>query len=556
MDQQKRLSFALLFSLLFAFIYLKLIYEPKYTTPVKKDSAVVQSSQAPIPSSTSTGTTSSSNPTQANEVQGTLPKASLTELESSGTIKVINQFYEAVISKKGGKLVSLKLLKYNTHLKNPEHVDLVDSIHNLFPLTLTNGKEDDSLVDYKIESTDGIITNDQLIVGESQNSSLVLSGNINNTTVKKSFKFYGDRYDFDLKAEGLDSINLPFKLHPEEKLDHYNPRNLMALNDKNKIIHSLENALKFESQPVAWIGFGDKYFFSGIISNNETADAVLTTTVEDANVTLKNKTNSYKLYFGPKNKPDLIITGFNLYRAIDLGFFAIIADPILSLLTLFYTFIHNYGLAVILVTLVIKLLLLPLTATSFKSMKAMQSIQPEMNALKEKIKDQTVLQQEILKLYQKNGVNPLGGCLPMLLQLPIFFGLLSAFQNSLALRHANFALWIKDLSAPESLHVFGMPFPVLTLLFAGSIYLQQLSMPSANIDPMQKKMMLFMPLIFIVMMFIYPVPSALILYYLVSNLISFVQQKLLRDGQTGSAFKATILASIGIFLAGFLVTLI
>ena len=117
-------------------------------------------------------------------------------------------------------------------------------------------------------------------------------------------------------------------------------------------------------------------------------------------------------------------------------------------------------------------------------------------------------------------------------------------------------MWVKDLSAPEHLEIFGMPFPLLTLLFAGSIYLQQLSMPANNMDPAQKKMMLFMPLIFIVMMFIYPVPSALILYYLVSNLISFVQQKLLRDGTTGSAFKATLLSSIGIFIVGFLVTLI
>ncbi|MCL4136868.1 UNVERIFIED_CONTAM: hypothetical protein GTU68_047168 [Idotea baltica] len=232
-----------------------------------------------------------------------------------------------------------------------------------------------------------------------------------------------------------------------------------------------------------------------------------------------------------------------------------IGQPILSLIKFFYTLFGNYGLAIILLTLIIKLVLLPLTKTSYTSMKAMQDLQPEIASLRERVKDPSQLNQELMGLYKKKGVNPMGGCLPMVLQFPVFLGMFNALQNSIDLRHAPFALWVNDLSVPEALPLFGYSIPFMILLMGATMFLQQLTMPSAG-DPAQKKMMLFMPVIFTGMFLIYPFPSGLVLYWLINNIISILQQKFMTGGKKYNVFQITIISSLVIFFLAFILTLI
>ncbi len=228
------------------------------------------------------------------------------------------------------------------------------------------------------------------------------------------------------------------------------------------------------------------------------------------------KTYSFFLYIGPKDIDILSSQNALLEKTINFGWFDIIAKPLLLSLKFFYKYIGNYGLAIILITIIIKILFWPLANKSFKSMKGMQSIQPEIAKLKEKYKDnKEEFAKQQMALYKQYNVNPLGGCLPMLLQIPVFISLYRVLADSIELRHADFiSFWINDLSAKD-------PTYIAPLLMGASMFLQQKMTPSAA-DPTQAKMMMFMPLIFTVMFLSFP--SGLVIYWLLNNVLSIAQQ--------------------------------
>jgi YidC/Oxa1 family membrane protein insertase len=218
-----------------------------------------------------------------------------------------------------------------------------------------------------------------------------------------------------------------------------------------------------------------------------------------------------------------------LERSIDFGYFSVVSMPLLYLLRFSHWFTGSYGLDIMLLTVLIKLLTAPLTHKSYASMKQMQKLQPQMERLKEKFKDdREKLNKEIMELYRRNKVNPLGGCLPMVLQIPVFIALYNALLTPIELRHAPF-MWIKDLSRPdwESLPVniagWSVGFPVLTILMGASMFIQQWMTPSAG-DPNQRRMMMLMPIMFTVMFVNFP--SGLTIYWLVNNVLSIAQQYL------------------------------
>ncbi len=230
---------------------------------------------------------------------------------------------------------------------------------------------------------------------------------------------------------------------------------------------------------------------------------------------------------GPKDVETLGKAGHDLARAVDFGWFTFLAKPLLLVLRWFYKYTHNYGIAIILLTVVIKIIFWPLTQKSYKSMQVMKKIQPKIAQVREKYKDdREKLNQELMMLYRTYKVNPLGGCLPMVLQIPVFFALYRMLYGALELRHKPFMLWINDLTAPDRLHIgIDIPYlggiPVLTLLMGVSMFIQQKMTPSGG-DPRQEKMMLLMPVIFTV--FFINFPSGLVLYWLVNNVLSIVQQ--------------------------------
>ncbi|MCK5072061.1 MAG: membrane protein insertase YidC [Bacteriovoracaceae bacterium] len=229
-----------------------------------------------------------------------------------------------------------------------------------------------------------------------------------------------------------------------------------------------------------------------------------------------NSSFSGYMVFKRKNYDELMALGDKLGLSVDFGIFGIIAVPMLRGLQYLYKHIPNYGVAIILLTLIIRLVLFPLNYKSFKSMKKMQQIQPELNKIKEKFKgDPQRMQKETMAAFKKGGANPLGGCLPMLLQIPIFFAFYRVLFSSVELVGAPFFGWIHDLSIKD-------PYYVLPVLMTATMFIQQKFMPSASTDPTQKKIMLIMPLVFGVIM--KDLPAGLALYIFVSTLVGIVQQ--------------------------------
>ena len=304
---------------------------------------------------------------------------------------------------------------------------------------------------------------------------------------------------------------------------------------------ALEEASKTLKGNITWAAYEGTYFMTGVIpEENEGISLKLSAEgekirtlligIEDVIPAKGHLQYNYQVYFGPKKMAILKEVGHDLERIVNFGWFDKLARPALYLLNFFYSYVGNYGISIILVTILIKLLFWPIAQKGLKSMKNMQKIQPKMAKLKEKYKnDKTRLNEEMMILYKTYKVNPVGGCLPMLLQLPVFFALYKVLLQAIELRHAPFMLWITDLSAPDRLMIgVDIPYlgglPVLTLLMGGSMFLQQRMTP-APADPTQAKIMMFLPVIFTFMFLNFA--SGLVLYWLVNNLLSIAQQYLI-----------------------------
>ncbi|MBW2265929.1 MAG: membrane protein insertase YidC [Deltaproteobacteria bacterium] len=373
-------------------------------------------------------------------------------------------------------------------------------------------------------------------------------------TVTKTYFFIPDSYEIDLqvKVRNLSDTYL------EENLT-ISLRNHLKETENSRYAFSgpailIDGTLKeIDADDIAdegaytgtitWAAIEDQYFMSAIIPDKATKsslrldlspDKLLRTTYVDPAPPVAPKTErtySYKLYFGPKNLDILGQVDSELTKIIDFGFFDIIAKPLLYSMNFIYRFIPNYGIAIIFITILVKILFWPLSNKSYKSMGQMKRLQPKMAELRAKYKhDKKMMNQELMNLYKVYKVNPLGGCLPMILQIPVFFAFYKMLYQAIELRHAPFFLWINDLAAPDRLFHFDFqvplmapPYgvPVLTIIMGASMFFQQKMSPPPG-DPTQAKMMMFMP-IFFTFIFI-NFPSGLVLYWLVNNVFSMAQQ--------------------------------
>ena len=233
-------------------------------------------------------------------------------------------------------------------------------------------------------------------------------------------------------------------------------------------------------------------------------------------------TTSATFYVGPKDQDVLESIEENLDLTIDYGFLWMISQPLFWLLIKIQSIVTNWGVAIIIITLIVKGAMYPLTKAQYTSMAKMRALQPKMTQLKERFgDDKQKMSQAMMELYRKEKVNPAGGCLPLIIQMPIFLALYWVFLESVELRHAPFMLWIQDLSAQD-------PFYILPVLMGVSMFIMQKMQPMTVQDPMQQKIMQYMPVMFTVFFFWFP--SGLVLYWLVSNIISIVQMKIIFSG--------------------------
>ncbi len=235
---------------------------------------------------------------------------------------------------------------------------------------------------------------------------------------------------------------------------------------------------------------------------------------------------SYNVVFVKKEYNYLSTLGHNLKNSVDFGIWGFFAVWILKGLQFFYTFIPNYGVSIILLTLLIRIITFPLQYKSFVSMKKLQLVQPELTKIREKFKDDPQrMQKESMELFKRSGANPIGGCLPLLLQMPVFFAFYKVLYSAVELVDAPFVLWLHDLSNKD-------PYFVLPVLMTGAMFLQQKLTPNTISDPVQKKVMMFMPLVFGFIM--KDLPSGLSLYIFVSTIFGILQQMIVFNSKAST----------------------
>ncbi|MCR4820102.1 MAG: membrane protein insertase YidC [Elusimicrobiales bacterium] len=314
-------------------------------------------------------------------------------------------------------------------------------------------------------------------------------------------------------------------------------RSIYAHNDGSRKYPKVEK-LKNESakEPPSWAGLDNRYFLVALVDgslkdtrpygteekiNGDKTPGML---IPIGNVSLVpggEYVFESQFYFGPKDYKFLKTeAGHGLHLAVDFGFFAPIAKIADSLLGYFYKLTGNYGVAIIIISILVQILLSPFTFKSYKSMALMTKMQPEMKSIQERYKDNPQkMQMEMLALYKRYGTNPFSSCVPMLFQIPVFFALFTALRNSWALHGAPFIFWIQDLSAKD-------PYYVLPIIMGAIMFFQQKMSPQSAANPEQAKMMQWMPIIFTFMFLAFP--SGLVIYWLINSIWSFAQNMYLK----------------------------
>ena len=578
LSQERRTAFAIMLSILVIVVYNEL-FIPKPAPQESKPVAVTDTQAAPEtktapppPPPVSSSSTASTTTTQAQvsqTVSAHIPTRA--EYEASETIVIETDLYKATITKLGGRVKSFLLKNYTHALKDDSPLEIITAEDNSLPLGVYVAGTHDAGVMYSIPdkgiTAGAIVTKSSYAPAPGGELSIVLQGTLpNGSTIKKALRFTQSRYTFDVTVT-LDPaspdgspvwLEWTSFMDPEDESESWDPKQFTSLEENADIYRVTPDNLDTPTKELStrWTAFGGSYF-QAVLLNQELG---LNTALGKFGNTMFIRSRgtpsggSFSLFVGPKNRSLLREYGKDLHRTVDLGWFAFVGDPVLHGIHLLYGLLGNYGLAIVALTLLLKTALLPLTKTSFKSMKAMQDLQPEIKALRERVKDPGQLNQEVMGLYQKRGVNPLGGCFPMVLQMPIFLGMYNALQRDIDLRHAPFALWVNDLSAPEGLEILGISVPVMIILMGASMLFQQMTTPTAA-DPAQKKAMYAVPVIFTIMFILFPFPSGLVLYWLTNNVISIVQQMALRSEEGANPLRATILGSVVVFIVAFLLTL-
>lgn len=370
--------------------------------------------------------------------------------------------------------------------------------------------------------------------------------------IQKAYRFVPDSYLIDVavtlkngkSAPMIDDLKislLDFSEVEKSELGFIGPSGL--LNDKLKqtqIKEIGENSLS--SGKLRWIALEQPYFMSSLVLKEASEGQMVLSHQEklirnqmvfhiDSLAPGETKTFDFDLFMGPKSWSLLRSYDNELNRAIYFGWVDVLAKPCLWFMNYVHKFIPNYGIAIIILTIITRIAFWPLAHKSYKSMNDMRKLQPLMQDIREKYKnDKARINQETMALYRTYKINPMGGCLPMLVQLPVFFALYRMLYSAIELRHAPFFGWINDLSAPDRLFSFTFKIPlmnppygipVLTLIMGATMLLQQKMTPTPG-DPAQAKMMMFMPVIFTVIFINFS--SGLVLYWLVGNIISISQQ--------------------------------
>ena len=471
------------------------------------------------------------------------PAAAVKAAAAAKDIRVETPLYTAVFSTRGGALKSLKLKEYKATLDEGSPLIEMIQVQEGSELPLSTAFTDSSVVlpgDIVYETDRKELD----LTGDAKPGKLVFTyAAPGQYRVEKIYTFQPDRYAFDLEVRFVNSTNAALNQNLSIRwLEELGKKGMEEEGAIAQVKNSTEReaGAKMEKKAygpdIQWGGFENKFFLAAMIPKQP----ALTTAsfAKDARgqilVTLDGPKNTipsgqagafnYTLFVGPKEYNRLKAEGAGLEAAINVGnWMKWLAYPILFFMQYLYKYVGNYGIVIIIITLLTKLLFWPLGTKSYKSMKEMQKVQPKLNELKERYKDdKQKMNAAVMELYKTHKINPLGGCLPVVIQIPVFIALYQLLSYAIELRHAPWIWWVQDLSAKD-------PYYITPIIMGATMLIQQKMSPPMG-DPMQQKMMLLMPVVFTFLFLNFP--SGLVIYWLFNNILSIGQQYYINKAPT------------------------
>lgn len=462
-------------------------------------------------------------------------QAARKELTVPETVEVETDLYRAKFTSRGAALTSWELKRYRSASDTEALVQLVRQ-GGKFAQPLTTTTDDTALT---VELGQGIyhVAKDFTTLDQDHPTGHVIFSYENpgtGTRLEKRLTFHADSYlvDIELAQSGLSgSVNV--ELGTNFGIVEWGEGFIGSVGAASLVDDKVEKGMpdsELERKgSVKWAALQDKYFISALMPKTGASTIAknqgekLVSTAVRLSIDEPGTPLLLQLYAGPKEHDTLQSLQVGLEETIDFGWFLFgswdtvraVAKPIFYILRWINEYTHNYGLTIILLTVGIKVLFVPLQYKSYKSMKQMQGIQPKVMALQEKFKDDRErLNRELIKLYRDHKVNPVGGCLPMVLQMPVFVALFNILYMTIDLRQAPLGLWITDLSVQD-------PYYILPIIMGVSMFVMQKIQPT-TMDPNQAKIMLLLP-VFMTFLFI-NFPAGLVLYWLTNNVLSIIQQ--------------------------------
>lgn len=458
-------------------------------------------------------------------------------------VTIRTPLYTAVFHTGGGIVRSFTLNHYRSGVEaSSPAINMVDATTaNFSPLGLVVNKQPSW--SNGVWSYEGA---DSYDVTEGKSVTLKFTGEVDKIRLVREMTFSADTYlvrervRLATPEETSRSVRLEFTVASDSRFaagGNYDAMRVAWDNDgslaEESSVESLA-AVVTQRGRIYWAGPTSTYFLMAImpaVSDNVglrawTQEGVFRASLEPQEVVVepgKEAVSDVSYWIGPKERARLLAVNEELAKSVDLGMFSLIGKGLLWLLDKFYGFVGNWGVAIILLTVLIKAVFWPLTAKSYASMEQMRRLKPQMDEIRERCKnDKQAMNKEVMALYKTYGVNPASGCIPLLIQLPVFFGLYQALLTSIELRHASFItylpgtdlLWLADLSAKD-------PYYITPIIMGVTMFIQQRFNPPAS-DPTQQKIMMALPFVFTILFLGFP--SGLVLYWLVNNILSILQQ--------------------------------
>mgnify|MGYP000205138814 CR=1 FL=1 len=467
---------------------------------------------------------------------------------SAKLISVTTDTFNLKINSQGGDIVEVKLLNYDTEQGNgiPYTVMQNGNQKYIAQSGLTGANGIDRIIKgrpvYSSEKSNYELTNDNLSID-------LVFHDVSGMSVTKRFTFNKGSYSVDVEylIDNNTANSVSVQMYGQLKqstvvatgggmLPTYRGAAYSTTEERYEKydFDDIQEANLTKATAGGWVAMLEHYFVSAWVPRAEDSNQIYTTYSSNYEAVIGFKapaviidagqqgSTSAIFYVGPKDQEVLENIAPSLDLTIDYGFLFMISQPLFWLLISIQSFVGNWGVAIIIITLIVKGVMYPLTKAQYTSMAKMRDLAPKMAQLKERFgDDRQKMSQATMEMYRKEKVNPAGGCLPLLLQMPIFLALYWVFLESVELRHAPFIFWIQDLSAMD-------PFFVLPILMGASMYVMQKMQPMTIQDPMQQKIMQYMPVVFSIFMAWFP--SGLVLYWFISNVVSIVQMKVIFAG--------------------------